>query len=301
MPVETVTSQSRPAGEGWSISGYEELWINVPKYNSGGYTQNIPIWTKDAPQEGSQAQAYAPMPNPLQDQIAAAQAQADAARNRPVSPFSPTGSGSSQPASGTGATVQQLYQQILGRAPESQEALDYWNKAFGDSIDSSEVLEFNKVAQQELLGRSAPGQGTPASSAGATGFDNAAATALKALQIQLQQQNQAMMQQADEQSRFLRETMQAQQLQYTAQLEQSRQQQAALQAQAAEQRKQSEALQRAYVPNLEPTAASPSIGDARRITRNAANNTLSTLAVLTGIGGTGPSGAASTLAGLQIA
>ena len=288
MASQTVTSTTRPAGEGWSISGYQDRRVNSGKFGSGFYTQKIPVWSRAQEASPAAEDAAPAVPAPIQEQIDAAKAAAEDARNKPVEPYP------SRTTTGTATTVQQLYQQILGRAPENQAAVDYWNKAFGESIDSSEVLAFTNAAQKEIAGRYAP---KPRQNT----FDSAAASALEALQIQMQEQNAAMQAQAAQQAQFLEQTMQAQQAQYNAQLEQSRQQQAAMEAQAAEQRRQSDALQRAYVPNLEPTAAAPSIGDARGGSRKSANNTLSTLAVLTGADGTGLSSAASALAGLQIA
>ena len=293
MASQTVISSNRPAGEGWSISGYQDRRVNSGKFGSGFYTQKIPVWSRAQEASPAAEDAAPAVPAPIQEQIDAAKAAAAAAQNKAVEPYpSRAAAGSGTPGSAT--SVQQLYQQILGRAPENQAAVDYWNKAFGESIDSSEVLAFTNAAQKEIAGRYAP---KPRQNT----FDSAAASALEALQIQMQEQNAAMQAQAAQQAQFLEQTMQAQQAQYNAQLEQSRQQQAAMEAQAAEQRRQSDALQRAYVPNLEPTAAAPSIGDARGGSRKSANNTLSTLAVLTGADGTGLSSAASALAGLQIA
>ena len=288
MASQTVISSNRPAGEGWSISGYQDRRVNSGKFGSGFYTQKIPVWSRAQEASPAAEDAAPAVPAPIQEQIDAGKAAAEDARNKPVEPYP------SRTTTGSATSVQQLYQQILGRAPENQAAVDYWNKAFGESIDSSEVLAFTNAAQKEIAGRYAP---KPRQNT----FDSAAASALEALQIQMQEQNAAMQAQAAQQAQFLEQTMQAQQAQYNAQLEQSRQQQAAMEAQAAEQRRQSDALQRAYVPNLEPTAAAPSIGDARGGSRKSANNTLSTLAVLTGADGTGLSSAASALAGLQIA
>ena len=47
-------------------------------------------------------------------------------------------------------SVDQLYQQILGRAPENQQAQDYWNKQFGDTIEPDEVAMFRNAAAPEL-------------------------------------------------------------------------------------------------------------------------------------------------------
>lgn len=116
--------------------------------------------------------------------------------------------------------------------------------------------------------------------------------AMNAQAAQYQQQMQA-----------LQQLMIQQQSQYQSQMAEAQRQQAAMAAQAAESSRQAAALQRAFVPNLEPTATAPSIGDTRMgsETRSAAANTLSNLAILTGVGGSASGGVTSTLAGLQIA
>lgn len=92
--------------------------------------------------------------------------------------------------------------------------------------------------------------------------------------------------------------------QYEQQIVDAQRQQTAMAAQAAESARQAEALQRAFVPNLEPTATAPMLGDYRynyNTRRNAASNTLSTLAILSGLSGTDSAGVTTSLAGLQIA
>lgn len=92
--------------------------------------------------------------------------------------------------------------------------------------------------------------------------------------------------------------------QYEQQIVEAQRQQTAMAAQAAESARQAEALQRAFVPNLEPTATAPMLGDYRynyNTRRNAASNTLSTLAILSGLSGTDSAGVTTSLAGLQIA
>lgn len=220
----------------------------------------------------------------INEQKAAGQAAAEAARNRPTQSYT------------SNVSVNDLYMRVLGRAPENQAAVDYWNNAFGESIDASEVLAFQQAAQAELNKRQA---GTTSVQ---SRVNSAADDALKALQIQMAKQFNAMQAAAEEQASALQQLMAEQQSQYMQQLEQSRLQQLEIQKQATEQRRQSEALQRAYVPNLEPTAAAPSMGDTRPGTsRSASQNTLSNLSILTGVGGSGPSSAVSALAGLQIA
>lgn len=50
-------------------------------------------------------------------------------------------------------TIAELYQQILGRAPESQAVADYWNQMFGAEIDPSEEAIFQQAAAPELAAR----------------------------------------------------------------------------------------------------------------------------------------------------
>ena len=111
--------------------------------------------------------------------------------------------------------------------------------------------------------------------------------------------------QYQQQMASLQQLMIQQQTQYHTQMAEAQRQQAAAMAQAAESARQAEAMQRAFVPNLEPTATAPSLGDTREGsgTRTAAANTLSNLAILTGINGAASAGvgATSSLAGLQIA
>ena len=47
-----------------------------------------------------------------------------------------------------GLTLDQAYEKVLGRAPESQEARDYWASQFGDEIDETELGTLRGVAQQ---------------------------------------------------------------------------------------------------------------------------------------------------------
>ena len=59
-------------------------------------------------------------------------------------------------------TAADLYQGILGRAPENQQVQDSWNSWFGDSIDANDVAGFRNAAQAELATRSATPAATPA-------------------------------------------------------------------------------------------------------------------------------------------
>jgi hypothetical protein len=64
--------------------------------------------------------------------------------------------GSVTPAPSQYRTATDMYRDILGREPESLEAQDKWNTAFGDSIDVDEVSHFKNAAAPELIGRTRP-------------------------------------------------------------------------------------------------------------------------------------------------
>lgn len=53
------------------------------------------------------------------------------------------------PSTSTPSTVAGLYEQYLGRAPETAEVAQYWNQRFGQTIDPEEVKEFVRAANQE--------------------------------------------------------------------------------------------------------------------------------------------------------
>jgi hypothetical protein len=60
-----------------------------------------------------------------------------------------------RPAAASGGTpavasVAALYQQVLGRPPESQAVVDEWTRLFGSTIDASEVAQFKEAAQLEI-------------------------------------------------------------------------------------------------------------------------------------------------------
>ena len=46
-------------------------------------------------------------------------------------------------------TITELYQQELGRAPESKKVIEEWEKIFGSTIDPTEVAQFQQAAQLE--------------------------------------------------------------------------------------------------------------------------------------------------------
>ena len=52
-------------------------------------------------------------------------------------------------------SVTDLYQGILGRAPESADVTNYWQNQFGDTIDANELAQFKTAAQAELDARKA--------------------------------------------------------------------------------------------------------------------------------------------------
>ena len=103
---------------------------------------------------------------------------------------------------------------------------------------------------------------------------------------------------ADEQAAKLQELMIQQQGIYEAELAEQRQQNAAATAAALQQRQEASNMARAYVPDLQPTAIAPGVGDGRRVgsSRASSANTLSGLSILTNAGRS-----AGTLSGLQIA
>lgn len=61
----------------------------------------------------------------------------------------PTATSPGGVAGGAIRTVEDLYRQVLGRAPDAA-GLEFWKKAFGESVDESEYLEFVKSAKPEL-------------------------------------------------------------------------------------------------------------------------------------------------------
>ena len=52
-------------------------------------------------------------------------------------------------------SVTDLYQSILGRAPESAAAAGYWQNQFGPTIDANELAQFKTAAQAEIDARNA--------------------------------------------------------------------------------------------------------------------------------------------------
>jgi hypothetical protein len=65
--------------------------------------------------------------------------------------FAPDGYTSSAASTvSTPASIDALYQQVLGRPPESQAVIDEWKRQFGDTIEPTEVEQFKQSAQLEL-------------------------------------------------------------------------------------------------------------------------------------------------------
>jgi hypothetical protein len=52
-------------------------------------------------------------------------------------------------------SVADLYQGILGRAPESVDVTNYWQNQFGNTIDANELAQFKTAAQAEIDARNA--------------------------------------------------------------------------------------------------------------------------------------------------
>ena len=48
------------------------------------------------------------------------------------------------------ASIAALYQQVLGRAPESQAVVDEWTRLFGSTIEPAEIDQFRQAAQLEI-------------------------------------------------------------------------------------------------------------------------------------------------------
>jgi hypothetical protein len=126
---------------------------------------------------------------------------------------------------------------------------------------------------------------------------------LAAIVAAMAQQNTANQEAATQQQAALQQLMIQQQTAYQTQMAESQRQQTEMAARAAESARQTEAMQRAFIPALEPTAAAPMLGDTRTAvtSRSSATNTLSNLAILTGVNGSTSAGATTSLAGLQIA
>lgn len=109
---------------------------------------------------------------------------------------------------------------------------------------------------------------------------------------------------AEQQAASLQQMMIGQQQAFQQQQALQQQQVAAAQAAYEEQRRQADALGRAFVPNLQPSADAPAVGDSRSSggSSSSSSNTLSSLSILSGIGSELTANTMTpVLAGLQIA
>lgn len=127
-------------------------------------------------------------------------------------------------------------------------------------------------------------------------YRNQTAEQINAMQLNMDKQIAATQSAADQEISYLNDLMmmQSQQSQQTQDL--LTQQAQAAQAAYAEQARAAAALGKAFVPALEPTAASVQLGDQRQTQRQDINNTLSSLAITSSLGSN-----TNPLAGLQLA
>ena len=127
-------------------------------------------------------------------------------------------------------------------------------------------------------------------------YANQVAEQINAMQLDFNDQLAATQTAADNEIAYLTDLMMMQSQQASQTQDMLAQQAAAAEAAYAEQARQAAALGRAFVPALEPTAASVQLGDQRKTQREEANNTLSSLAITSSIGSN-----TNPLAGLQLA
>jgi hypothetical protein len=127
-------------------------------------------------------------------------------------------------------------------------------------------------------------------------YANQVAEQINAMQLDFGDQLAATQTAADNEIAYLNDLMMMQNQQAAQTQDMLAQQAAAAEAAYAEQARQAAALGRAFVPALEPTAASVQLGDQRKTQREEANNTLSSLAITSSIGSN-----SNPLAGLQLA
>lgn len=127
-------------------------------------------------------------------------------------------------------------------------------------------------------------------------FAQKVADQIQAMQLDMNDQIAAAQTAADQQVSYLNDLM-MQQANDAAQVQDMLGQQlSAAQAAYSEQARAAAALGRAFVPALEPTAATVQMGDQRKTERTDVNNTLSSLAITSSIGAN-----SNPLAGLQLA
>lgn len=269
--TETTRYGGNRPGDGWTYQG------TAPVARGKGAIEQIPVWVKAA----EPAPAPAPAPAP------------------------PSGSGLPAPNDGK-------YENILTN-------LDYQAKQGADTAASlakkQPELDPNAAWMQKISDLMLEAQKQQS-------FQEEIARAQAAEQrtyfnnLLLQQQQQSAAQQAMQQQQLAEQQKQyaaqlsiqqqekfTQQQQYAAQLSMQQQQLATAQSAYEEQRRQAEALSRAFVPTLQPTAAAPAVGDNRAMTTTTgggSTGTLSSLSILSGVGLNGMT-TNPALAGLQIA
>ena len=96
-------------------------------------------------QRAAEAEAARVLAAQQQQQRAAA---AEAARVLAAQQAATTTGTGATTAGTTGMTIQQAYQQVLGRTPSQQE-IDYWTTQFGPDVDATELSTFSVAAQPE--------------------------------------------------------------------------------------------------------------------------------------------------------
>lgn len=281
-------SQFSP-GDGWTYVGSINRRVAPTRANPNGGMTQVSAW-KQVQAPAAQA-APPPPPAPVSNPISDAQKAIDEAKNREVAPYPDVAT-----------QVKTALETALGTQAASQKSiLDEQAASYKAALDalmiqqtqSQQRAEQQMAESQQRLDQQMLLQ---------LQIQQQAAAEKQALEQRMMQAQQVQSQQYQQQVGYLNQLMVQQQSQYQDQMAQARAQQAIIEARAAESDRQAAALQRAFVPNLEPTAAAPTLGDPRKMTtRRAANNTLSNLAVLTGLSGGTSGGVSSTLAGLQIA
>lgn len=127
-------------------------------------------------------------------------------------------------------------------------------------------------------------------------FAQKVADQIQAMQLDMNDQIAATQTAADQQISYLNDLMMQQANDAARTQDMLGQQLSAAQAAYAEQARAAAALGRAFVPALEPTAATVQMGDQRKTEREDVNNTLSSLAITSSIGAN-----SNPLAGLQLA
>ena len=164
-PSATLPVQPTPLPESiYTQPGFVDYGYGAPQMGGkgggmggmGGYGPPQFFSPFTAPNPFYQPQAYLPQPTPapaapaamyddsaLRAQIIELQNQL---AGRPPTP--PPATSASTPNS-----VRGLYQQYLGRDPESAANEQYWNQRFGQTIDPNEVEEFVRAANQERRAR----------------------------------------------------------------------------------------------------------------------------------------------------